>query len=116
MRLDWAQDHVNFTDNDWDPVFFTDWSRYCLDFTDQRAKVWIMRGERFQDANISEHDRYGGGSIVVWAGSNRGGRTDMHIVIRGTTTGVRYRDEILDVYVRPYAGVIGRPRSSGQGG
>ena len=47
------------------------------------------RVERFQDANISEHDHYGGGSIMAWA---------------GIMTRVRYRDEILDVYVRLYAG------------
>ena len=29
-RLYWAQDHVNFTDNDWDPVLFTDESRYTV--------------------------------------------------------------------------------------
>ena len=69
--------------------------------------MWRKRGERFQDAIISEHDRYGGGSIMVWAGISRGGRTDLHIVMRGIMTGVRYRDEILDVYVRPYAGAIG---------
>ena len=44
---------------------------------------------------------------MVWAGISRGGRTDMQIVTRGMMTGVRYRDEILDVYVRPYAGAIG---------
>ena len=30
-----------------------------------------------------------------------------HIVIKGMTTGLCYRDAILDVYVRPYAGEIG---------
>jgi len=44
---------------------------------------------------------------MVWAGISRGGRTDLHIMMRGMTTGVRYRDEILDIYVRPYAGAIG---------
>ena len=44
---------------------------------------------------------------MVWAGISRGGRTDLHIVMRDMMTGVRYRDEILDVYVRPYAGAIG---------
>ena len=62
-RLDWAQDHVNFTDNDCDPVLFTDESRYCLDFTDRRGQVWRRRGERFQDVNISEHDRFDGGAL-----------------------------------------------------
>ena len=56
--LDWAQYHVNWSDNDWDPVLLSDESRYCLDFTDRRARGWRC-GERFQDANISEHGRYG---------------------------------------------------------
>ena len=33
-RLDWVQDHVNLTDNDWDHALFTNKSRYCHDFTD----------------------------------------------------------------------------------
>ena len=35
------------------------------------------------------------------------GKTDLHIVENGGLTGQRYVDEILDVYVRPYAGAIG---------
>ena len=44
---------------------------------------------------------------MVWAGISRGGRTNLHIIIRDMMTGVRYRDEILDVYVRPHASAIG---------
>ena len=40
MRLAWARDHVTWTQNDWAPVLFTDESRFCVDFTDRRAKVW----------------------------------------------------------------------------
>ena len=57
MRLARARDHVTWTQNDWAPVLFTDESRFCVDFTDRRARVW--------------------------------------------------RNEILDVYVRPYAGAVG---------
>ena len=35
------------------------------------------------------------------------GKTDLQIMINGTLTAVRYVNEILDVYVRPYAGAIG---------
>ena len=48
---------------------------------------------------------------MVWAGNSRGGRTDPHIVIKGMMTGLCYRNDILDVYVRLYAGAIG-PSSS----
>jgi hypothetical protein len=68
--------------------------------------VWRRQRERFHDANIIKHSRYGSGSITVWDGISRDGRTDFHVLERGTMTGVRYRDEILDVYVRPYASAV----------
>ena len=34
-------------------------------------------------------------------------KTDLHTIENGTLTAVRYVNEILDVYVRPYAGAIG---------
>ena len=39
MCLAWAWDHVTWTQNDWAPVLFTDESRFCVDFTDRRARV-----------------------------------------------------------------------------
>ena len=68
--------------------------------------MWRRRWEKCQDANISEHDRCRGGSITVWAGISRGGRPYPHIVMRGLVTGGCYKDEILDIYVRPYADPI----------
>ena len=44
---------------------------------------------------------------MVWAGVSRGGRTYSHIVVNGMMTGLSKRDEILEVYVMPYAGAIG---------
>ncbi|GBM73988.1 hypothetical protein AVEN_121796-1 [Araneus ventricosus] len=45
---------------------------------------------------------------MVWAGISLGGHTELHVFHAGTMTGVRYRDEILDPYVRPYTGAIGK--------
>ena len=70
-----------------DIVLFTDESRYYLDYTDQHVRVWRRPGERFHAANIAEHDRYGGGSIMVWGGISW--------------------DEILDTQVKLYAGAVG---------
>ncbi|GFS99623.1 transposable element Tcb2 transposase [Trichonephila clavipes] len=50
---------------------------------------------------------YRGGGILVWAGISLGGHTDLHVFHGGTVIGLRYRDEILDPYVRPYAAAIG---------
>ena len=63
--------------------------------------MWRRSGERFQDAYMSKHDRYGGCSIIVWAGISRGGRTYPPIVIKGMQTGLCYMDDIMDVHVRP---------------
>ncbi|GBN04931.1 hypothetical protein AVEN_275562-1 [Araneus ventricosus] len=44
---------------------------------------------------------------MFWVGISLGGHTDLHVFHEGTLTRVRYRDEILDPYVRPNAGAIG---------
>ena len=106
-RLEWARDHVTWALNDWTPISFTDESRFCVDFTDRLARVWRMQNERFAEVCIAEHDRYGRGSVMVWAGISAQGKTDLHVIENGTLTAERYVNEILDVHVRPYAGAIG---------
>ena len=56
---------------------------------------------------VAEHDRFGGGSVMVWAGISAQGKTDLHVIDNGTLTALRYVNEILDVYVRPYADAVG---------
>ena len=69
--------------------------------------MWKARNERFAQVCVAEHDRYGKGSVMVWARISMQGKRDLHITENGTLTAVRYVNEILDVYVRPYAGAIG---------
>ena len=107
MRLAWARDHVTWTQNDWAPDLFTDESRFSVDFTNRRARVWRMPNERFAPVCVAEHDRFGGGSVMVWAGISAQGKTDLHVIDNGTLTALRYINEILDVYVRPYTGAVG---------
>ena len=78
-----------------------------MDFTDRRARVWRMPNESFAPVCVVEHDRFGGGSVMVWAGISVQGKTDLHVIDNGTLTALRYVNEILDVYVRPYAGAVG---------
>jgi hypothetical protein len=58
------------------------------------------------DEFVTEHDRFGGGSVMVWGGILFDGTTELYLV-QGTLTGVRYRDEVLHPIVRPFAGAIG---------
>jgi len=106
-RLQFARLHVNWGLPRIRPVLFTDESRFCLDFNDGRRRVWRQKNERFKDCCVAEHDRFGGGSVMVWAGISYDGCTDLYVIRNGTLTGIRYRDEILAPIVRPFAGAIG---------
>ncbi|GBN36916.1 hypothetical protein AVEN_87530-1 [Araneus ventricosus] len=44
---------------------------------------------------------------MVWAGISLGGHPDLHVFHGRTLTSTRYRNEILDPYVRPYTGAVG---------
>ena len=44
---------------------------------------------------------------MVWAGISAQGKTDLHVIDNSTLTALRHVNEILDVYVRPYAGAVG---------
>jgi hypothetical protein len=60
-----------------------------------------MRGGRFTDQCVYESDRFGGGSVMVWAGICHDDRTHIKIV-QETLTAVKYRDDILDHIVLPF--------------
>lgn len=45
--------------------------------------------------------------IMIWAGISQGDHTNMYVFLGKKPTGVRYRDEIHDPYIRPYADAIG---------
>lgn len=106
-RREFSEDHLNWGLRDWEPVLFTDESRFHLSSCDRRTRVWRRPGERYADFNIMEWDRFGGGSVMVWGGICLRGRTDLYVFDRGTLTALRYRDDILAPIVRPFAGAIG---------
>ncbi|GFX43671.1 transposable element Tcb2 transposase [Trichonephila clavipes] len=71
-----------------------------------RLLIWREQRTRYHQSNTVERHSYRGGGILVWAGISLGGHTDLHVFHGGTVTGLRYRDEILDPYVRPYAALL----------
>ncbi|GFX54175.1 transposable element Tcb2 transposase [Trichonephila clavipes] len=84
----------------------TDESRFTLESDSGRLLIWRERSTRYHQSNTLERHSYQGGGIMVWAGISLGGHTDLHVFQGGTLTGVRYRVETLDPYVRPYTGAI----------
>ncbi|XP_052783191.1 uncharacterized protein LOC128219423 [Mya arenaria] len=108
VKVGFSQDHHNIPLARLRSVLFTDESKFCVAFNDGRRRVWRQKNERFKDCCIQEHDRFGGPSVLVWAGFSYVGSTDLYVIQNGSLTGVRYRDEILDAFVRPYAGAVGQ--------
>ena len=102
-RLAFAIEHQNWHVRHWRPVLFTDESRFTL----RRERVWRSQGERYAACNIVQHDRFGGGSVMVPGVISMEGRTDLYRLENGSLTAIRYRDEILEPMVRPYAGAVG---------
>ncbi|GFW75125.1 transposable element Tcb2 transposase [Trichonephila clavipes] len=88
-------------------IVFTMQSRFTMESDSGRLLIWREQRTRYHQSNTVERHSYRGGGILVWAGISLGGHTDLHVFHGGTVTGLRYRDEILDPYVRPYAAAIG---------
>ena len=107
-RLEFAREHQPWQLRHWRGVLFTNESRFTVNHNDRRVRVWRRQGERNAECNIIENNRYGGGSVMVWGGISMDGRTDLHVFGRGGINAVRYRDEILEPIVRPFAGAIGQ--------
>ena len=97
-RVAWCRAHLCFTRRDWARILFSDESRFHLDSSDGRSRVYRQVGERCHDNCVVERRLFGGGSIMVWGGITGKARTPL-VVINGNLTGARYRDEILQAHV-----------------
>ena len=93
-RFAWCRRHIHFMQQDWACVLFTDESRFHLDSSDGRSRVYRRVGERFHESCVIQWHPFGGGSVMVWGGISSCGRTVL-MVVEGTLTGIRYRDEIM---------------------
>ena len=93
-RLVWAQRRQNWRQRRWNTVLFSDESRFCLDRADGRERVWRRQGERYANCCVREADRWGGNSVMVWAGISFSHRTAL-VVIDGNLTARRYIDAVL---------------------
>lgn len=84
-RLQWSRTHRVWPQQRWNTVWFSDESRFLLHRADSRAKVYRRRHERFAANCVQEVDRFGGGSVMMWAAISHTGRTDL-VHVNGTLT------------------------------
>ncbi|GBM75032.1 Transposable element Tcb2 transposase [Araneus ventricosus] len=107
VRLAWCREYRDWSMDQWATVLFTDESRISLNTDSRRTFIWREPGTRYLPSNVREINHYGGGGLKVWAGIMLDGRAPFHVFERGIVTGVRYRDEILEPYVRLFRGAVG---------
>ena len=79
-RVEWCQRRQRLPLRWWNNVMFSDESRFNLSRSDGRARVYRRKGERYADCCVIERDRFGGGSVMVWAGICGCHRTNLIIV------------------------------------
>lgn len=113
-RLRFAREHLNWTEEQWASILFTDECRTCLNGADGRRRVYRRRGERYAQSCIEERVPFGGGSCMVWGGISMIGRTELVFIDmvrqngrRGGLTAQRYITEVLEAHVVPYMGLEG---------
>ncbi|GFX67582.1 DDE_3 domain-containing protein [Trichonephila clavipes] len=95
------------TQQQWASVLFTDESRFTMESDSGRLLIWRNSALDTINPTLLKDTVIEVVESLVWAGISLGGHTDLHLFHEGTVTGLRYRDGILDPYVRPYAAAIG---------
>ena len=93
--MQWAREHRGWT-------LFSDESRFTVDHNDGRIRVWRHRGERFHPQFAVAHNRWGAGSVMIWAGISSEYRTDLHVV-QGNVNGPYYLENMVIPIVVPLA-------------
>ena len=81
-RLQWAQRHFRWGRQQWARVLFSDESRFNLSHHDGGIRVFRRRGKRFADNCLTERDRFGGGSVMVWGGIMGRRKTNLNVCAR----------------------------------
>ncbi|KFM71840.1 Transposable element Tcb2 transposase, partial [Stegodyphus mimosarum] len=106
-RLNWSLKHQHSSVGEWANVMFSDESRFSLSTGSRRVTIWRELGTHFEPRNTSERHHFPSRGVMVWAGIMMDGRTDLHFFDMGSVTGQRYRDEVLEPYVRLFRGAVG---------
>ena len=68
---------------------------------DGRLLVWRRDDERMDPTNVIQHDRLGGGSVMVWGGISHRAKTDL-VTIHGNLNAMRYCNEIVQPALLPF--------------
>lgn len=81
-RLQWCQDHLKWTQLQWEQVIWSDESSFTLFQTTGRVFVWRTPAEAFHVDCLVPTVKHGGGSVMVWGAISARGLGPL-VVLRG---------------------------------
>ncbi|GFX52446.1 transposable element Tcb1 transposase [Trichonephila clavipes] len=99
LRLQWCQARSMWNVTDWQKVVFSDESRFVLGTDDNRVRVWMHPGERYNSPHTILRPTACTADVIVWGAYDS--RSTL-IVMHGTLTGQRYVDDILRPHVATF--------------
>jgi hypothetical protein len=70
-QLKWAKEHINWTDDDWSRVLWTDESKFNLFGSDGRQWCYRRSNCAIQKQHLKPTVKYGGGGVLVWGNLNQ---------------------------------------------
>ncbi len=63
--LQFAQAHQNWTTEDWENFAWSDESRFLLQHSDDRVRIWLKEHESMDPSCLVSTVRAGGGGVMV---------------------------------------------------
>lgn len=94
-RLAWTKAKVNWTDDQWSHVVWSDESRFNVIGNDGGARVIRMEGERYKDEHVLKTKKFGSGSVMVWGCFWSGGVGPL-VVLDGSVNQLAYIECLKD--------------------
>lgn len=100
-RLEFARRHLNWTEEDWAKVLWTDESKFNLCHSDGIRYVRRPVNKRYDPRYTIGTVKFGGGGIMVWGGFSKHGLGPLHR-IEGIMDAIKYRNILTEVML-PYS-------------
>jgi hypothetical protein len=104
-RLLWAQQHVNWTEEQSRCVVWSDESRYTVDGSDGRTRVLRKVGERYEEQHTVETRKYKGGGVIIWSCFWAGGFGPL-VFVDGSIDQEKYIDTLAQEFHPWYTKLI----------
>lgn len=105
-RVEWAEEHILWTEEQWSRVLFTDESRFGIHPDSRRVRVWRRPGNLERLRCVQDVHSYKGGTVMMWGGICIGGKTDLCFLERFLNAD-GYLNRVLRPIVLPFAGAVG---------